>query len=136
MSEDHGLNPRQLKFAQRILDGDCTQGQAALDAGYAKNTADAMSKRLLENVGIAAYIAKHRAAVEEKSAISRERAAECMREILEGRHKENGQADATGRIGAYNALAKTFGWNEPDEVKVTGSWVERIRGTMMKEAQK
>lgn len=123
----HNLNARQLKFAERILDGNCTGKQAAIDAGYVPASAEVTSSQLLRNPKVAAYIAEARAATEERAAISRERAAECMQEILEGKHRENGEADATGRIGAYNALAKTFGWNEPEKIEVSGSLVDRIR---------
>ncbi len=125
---DHGLNPRQLTFARRILDGDCSHAQAAIDAGYAAGSAAVTASRVLMNANVRAYIEEKRAVTEEKTGISRERAAECMLEILEGRHREEGCKDSTGRIGAYNALAKTFGWNEPEKLEVSeGSWVDRIR---------
>ena len=121
------LNARQLKFANRILDGNCTGKQAAIDAGYAPASAEVTSSKLLSNAKVAAYIAKHRENAEERAAISRERAAECMQEILEGKHKDEGKADATGRIGAYNALAKTYGWNEPEKIDLSGTLLDRIR---------
>lgn len=126
MSNPHGLNARQLKFAQGIVAGK-TQKQAAIDAGYSVSRAEATGSRMVTYGKVQAYIAEMRAKVEETVLMSREQAVGCMLEIVEGKHKEDGKADATGRTAAYDKAARTLGWYEPEKLEVTGSWADRIR---------
>ncbi len=123
---DHGLNSRQLLFAQGILSGKC-QKQAAIDAGYEPRSAKMTGSRMMTNDNVQAYIAEHRAKDEKKLRMTREQAVDHMLEIVEGKHKPDGKADTTGRTAAFDKAARTLGWYTPDKLVVEGSWVDRIR---------
>jgi phage terminase small subunit len=123
----HNLNPRQLAFANRILDGDCTQEQAAIDAGYAKKTARSQASALMTNPNIVAYIAEQRSKLQESAIASREDVLKAMSEILHGKHSAEGKRDAAGRTAAAREISKISGYYEPEKLEVSGSFVDRIR---------
>lgn len=60
------MNERQKLFCLSMLK-DKTQTQAAIDAGYAKGCADRTGSRLMRNVEIKTYLARHQRIVTEKA---------------------------------------------------------------------
>lgn len=94
------LNPQQKAFVREYLkDNNATQ--AAIRAGYSKNTAHSCGPRLLEHVGVKAAIAKGRQKAQERADLTVDDIVRSYREIAE--------CDVTSVVG----------WNAQGELVVT-----------------
>ncbi len=61
------LTPKQKAFADNYIKNGGNAEKAALDAGYSKNYAKAQSYKMLDNVGISAYIAERQEEIEKQN---------------------------------------------------------------------
>lgn len=130
------LNEKQKKFCNEYLI-DLNATQAAIRAGYSKNTANEQASRLLANVNIQEYIAQLQEGIRKRYQIEQDEVIRdlievknrCMqnvpvmrydKETKEWKHErlEDGKLvykfDAQGAIKALDLLAKHIGFYEKD----------------------
>lgn len=80
------LNIKQQAFADYYIElGNAVE--AAVKAGYSKNYANAQSYKLLENVGVKAYIEKRMEELQSKRVASQQEVLESLTAILRGEEK-------------------------------------------------
>lgn len=80
INKDTGLTDKQEKFCQEYLI-DLNGTQAAIRAGYSKNTANEQATRLLANVSIQTYLNEIRKPLQEKTGLTQEWVLNRFKEI-------------------------------------------------------
>lgn len=124
------LSSKQKKFADLYIKlGNATQ--AAIEAGYSKNYAIAQGYKLLDNVGVKAYVDKKLKEIEDKQIAKAEEVLKYLTSIMRGEEKEEilkwiGEGEQTiedidvsakDRIKAAELIGKRYGiWKDKVEV--------------------
>ena len=139
------LNPKQQAFADHYIE--CGNAvEAALEAGYSKNYANAQSYKLLENVGIEAYIAKRMEELKSERVADQQEILELLTSVIRGEAKaatliglgggeetieEEMPPTMAERVKAAELLGKRYKlWTDKVETEVTGAvqFIDDISG--------
>lgn len=130
--EDVKLNEKYKRFADYYLET-ANAYEAAIRAGYSETYAKAQSYKLLENVGIKAYLQKSIEAKDNKRIASQEEVLEYYTRVMRGEslsevvvvegigegmskaRRIDKKPDEKERIAAAKELAKRFGIDKPEE---------------------
>jgi len=113
------ITPKQQRFVEEYL-VDMNATQAAIRAGYSKQTANQQGPRLLVNVGVSNAIAEGQKRLTDKVEI---KAEEIVRGLLKEATREGPGASHGARVAAWTQLAKHKGMfvadqTHPDNVPV------------------
>jgi hypothetical protein len=104
-SKARGLTERQRRFVDEyILDGNATQ--AAIRAGFKRNSASVQASRLIGNVKVALAIRQRRAAIAKRMEVSAERV---IAEYAKIAFDDGAPVRKEDKLGALNALGKHLG---------------------------
>ncbi|MDU4026554.1 MULTISPECIES: terminase small subunit [Anaerococcus] len=140
---------KQKKFADEyIISGNAYQ--AALKAGYSENYARAKSSKLLENVGIKAYVDKKLTEIEAETIAESKEVLQYLTSVLRGEthdevyYKTEFGGEALGKVKVQNKdrlkaaelLMRRFGLNASDldiekqqtQIKKTKTEIEIMKG--------
>jgi len=110
------LNEKQTLFVlEYMIDFNATQ--AAIRAGYSKETAYSIGQRLLKNVEIKRQIEELKAERVESLKKTREDVISDL-ELIINEYKLTGKLTSNA-LRAIELLLKSRGWNEPDKSTVT-----------------
>lgn len=123
------LNPRQKAFADYYIEtGNVTE--SAVKAGYSQNYANAQGYKLLENVGIKAYVDERMAEIESNRIMKADEALQLLTSIARGEVMDSvvvsggwgyevieKPPDLNQRKDAAKELLKRYPMNKHDELK-------------------
>lgn len=105
------LSAKQLAFVREYIK-DANATQAAIRAGYSKNSANPQAARLLAKASIQSAIREAQKKANTKAQLTRERALEILMEIAEQGEREN------NRIAAITQACKMQGWDAPQKHEI------------------
>lgn len=129
------LKPKQKAFADNYIEtGNATE--SAIEAGYSRNYANAQSYKMLDNVGIKAYIAKRMAELKTERVADQQEVMEFLSSILRGEKTEavlrgigkgaqtidDMEISGSDRIKAAELIGKRHAmWTDKQQTEVTGA---------------
>ena len=112
--EDHGLNDRQLRFAQGLLAGKPAE-RAYVDAGYAKTHAASHASHLARNRKVERYLRRERRKTAERVELE-------VDDIVRGLYQEathpRPAAASAARIRAWELLGQHLGMWPKDGARI------------------
>lgn len=113
------LSTRQKKFAREWIKNGGNDYNAAVNAGYSDAYAKSSAKKIRENVGVKAYIAKLSKPGEEKELVSLQDIQNFRARVMLGKEKDafDLDADLNTRLKAASELEKALKIREEEEAK-------------------
>lgn len=129
-----GLTPKQKAFADYYIEtGNVVE--AAIKAGYAESYAKSQAYKLLDNVGVSAYIAERVKPREDKRIATAEDVMVFLTQMMNGEIKDAFGLDASNadRISAAREIMKrhnVVGDNNKDALERLDNVLEQIGGVV------
>ncbi|HWY79024.1 MAG TPA: terminase small subunit [Candidatus Sulfotelmatobacter sp.] len=124
------LTNKQKVFCKAYIRNGYNGAQAAIVAGYSKETAKEMACENLTKPHVKKYVDELMTIEEERLGLSKEWAADMLKKTAEGcitGKASQHEIHPAGVIGAVEAISKLFGYNEPEKKEIKHDVTEMVK---------